>query len=63
MSAGEPYSEPCQTSKIESFAKIAARSRQLLSQNSPSQIFDRDWNIPISNIYFAQTRRITDFKY
>ena len=36
MLAAEPNSEPCQTSEMERFAKIAAQSRQLLSQNSPS---------------------------
>ena len=60
-----------QQSRIQSLTKhprqkilrkqLAARSLQ--SQNTPSQIFDGDFNTFLSNIYFALVQRITVFKY
>ena len=37
------YSKPCQISKVEHFAKNV----QLLSQNAPSQMFDRILNTSV----------------
>ena len=42
------YSEPCQTSKIEHFAK------KLFLQNAPSYMFDRVLNTSLKSIKWMQ---------
>ena len=50
--AAETFSEPQQTTNMEHFAKI--ESRELFSQNAPSQMFNRVLNTPPDNrCYFS----------
>ena len=48
----EAYSESCQTSKMEPFAKIVnGFSSYIFSQNAPSYMFDRFLNTPLYSLY------------